>query len=632
MRRSFGHILLMAMLAVFPACDKQGGGTGYVPEQVPVQLALCVRSGGASTKGDVTVIKELQPTPAFSGLADIRLLPFSQISTITAADEALKNTIPHLSVASDGLADVSNACYFGLENGVVFTIPRETASFLVYGKAIKSGDENTDPEVEFKHLNGSLIESGFDNVNPQPASIKFSPDVMLSSSATPEDATTIANALTTIVNGGENDTPFSITAYYDNGKSIPVTVPWDGSIGDDNLRTCFEDITAGGALMPGSGVNVGAMLTNLYRTLALYSIVNTYQYEVEKDGSFYPATKENGEPLTYGDLYRGVRDKILGRFTSLADLGIITITTPFGPNPQVTFTDENVATYPERLGLPSGAAVVRWTPSRYVVPLENGLDGIAPISAYCYPPSMYYFVDTHIRTSDEEIDATLYESDSEWDSILSNYASGTIVTSSTRAVALQEPLHFGVGMLKATIVANADKLQDNDGQDYTLVDVSGTKFPLTGVIIGRQYRQNFDFTPDDDGNSSQCYLYDDRMPELYLTTTQSDEFRTLTLETPEDKDTYFCLEFRNDSGQSFQGAEGRILPGHKFYLVGKLAVPSGSFHKAFTKDFSTKVNCVVKSLKDAHSAVPDMGIPFLTLGVETVVDWTMSEPITLIME
>lgn len=629
MRAYLGHILLLAVLVTVPACDKQGGRDDDAPKQVPVQIALSIGGNGAVTRADVSVIKELQSTPVFSGLGEIRLLPFSAADNTTV----LKNSIPRLSIGYGSLAQNSNAYYFGRENGSVFTIPRNTASFLVYGKAQQSADAEPANEVAHKHLNGSLLEEGLNVETPQPSSIKFAPDMMLSSSATPAEATVIAEVLTAVVTGIEGEEPFSVTAYYDNGKQISVPVPWDETIGDDNLRTCYENITAGGALMPGSGTNVASMLTNLYRTLSAYNIVNSYQYEVEKNGSVYPATHADGvTPLTYGELYDYVRDRVLARFATLVEQGKIRITGETFSTVTISFANTDVGTYPERLGLPSGAAVVRWTPLGYKVPLENGLDGIAPISAYCYPPSLYYFADSPIRTSEEEIAQNLYTSDYSWDTILDSYQAGNVVTSRTRAVVLENPLHYGMGMLRATIMADAEKLQDNDGQAYTMVDVSGQKFPLTGVIVGRQYRQNYDFTPVADENASQCYLYDDRMPDIYLTTTRSDSFSTLVLETPENKDTYFCLEFRNDSGESFHGAEGRILPGHKFYLVGKLSVPAGGFTKAFTKDHVTTVNCTIKSLKEAHSAVPDMGIPLLSLGVETQVAWTMTDPLTLVLQ
>ena len=621
MNRYSAYLLLMG-LSLLPACDKQDGRESLAPEQVPVQMAISIGGATSATKGDNTYIKELQDTPGFSGLADLRLLPFTADDKVNT----LRSSIPTFAIPSQVN---NNAYYFG--GTTVFTIPRNTASFLAYGKAMASG-EGTLSAVEFKHKNGSLIASGLDKDDagnpPLPANISFSPEAMLQNGSTPADATSIANILGSVVFGE----PYTITAYYGEGNSssIIVSVPWDGSIGDANLRDCYEGITAGGALMPGSGTNVAAMLTNLYRALDNYTSINTTPYQIEKDGAVYTLKKEDGSTLTYGFLYNAVRDVVLNRILSLETNSIITIS---GNPPVISFNDSGVADYPERLGLPSGAAVVRWTPSGYVVPLENGLDGIAPISRYCYPPAMYYYADTGIQTSDTEIDSDLYDGSSDWDTILGNYQDGAVVSSTTRAVALKDPLHFGVSMLKASIVADAVNLQDNDGLDYTLVEVSGNKFPLTGVVLGRQYPVKHDFTPNYTTDPDQYYLYDNQISGIYLTTAQSGYFRTLSLETPDAKDTYFCLEFRNDSDVSFYGAEGRILPGHKFYLVGKLeAAPASGYTRVFSRDYCTTVNCRIKSLKEAHSAVPDMGVPLLNLGVETVIDWTMSDPVTVILE
>ena len=621
----------MALIAA-ASCNTQEGGKGMSGEPVSVRLALCV-GGNVSTKADVSVISELKDTPEFSGMSDIMIIPFGVKREVESGDEALQNVIPRIAIGTNGLVEGSNSHIFGRD--YVFPVPRRTASFLVYGKS--AGDSDTQKtEIERKHINGSLIADGIDN--GQVEAIRFRPDAMLTSSATPAEATTIASALNGIVFGD----PFQITARYgeDKAQSTLVSVPWDGTIGDPNLLDCYESITAAGALIPGSGVNVEAMLTNLYRSVYSYNVINPFQYELEKNGGIYPAYKENGDPLTYADIYNGVKSVILARFTQLVSDGVISIYGQLTANPSVHFVSDAVASYPEQYGLPSGAAVVRWTPSGYVVPLENGHDGIAPISAYCYPPPLYYYTDSEILTTNDD---TVPEKDNTgrtWEQILTDYKDGGVVYSTTRGVAIKNPLHYAVGMLKASVKSYSNYLQDNDGLDYTMVEVSGDQFPLTGVIVGRQYPQSFDFTPvyDTDAASKQYYLYDDRISGIYLATRSYEEtpeyFRTVVLQTPDNKDTYFCLEFRNDSGKSFYGAEGRVLPGHKFYLIGKLVVPTqaGYEPRVFTRDFITTVNCTITSLQNAHSAVPDMGIPQLTVGVETQVNWIMSDPVTMIFE
>lgn len=626
MKRYLGHILLLTVLVTVPACEKQGGASDVVLEQVPVQMGMCVGGGSAATKGDATVVKELQESPGFSGLSSIVFLPYSSED----ASKTLENSIPRFSLAVDALP--TNHARLFTEK--LFTVPRKTDAFLVYGKVRKSGDQSN--MVEFKHKNGSLVEQGLDVDVPQPASIGFSPEAMLTSSETPSHATHIAQALTAVVTG----TPFSISVTY-GSTTETLYFQWNGEIGDANLRECYENITAGGALIPGSGTNVEAMLTNLYKSLYTYTSINSNPYEIEKNGTIYTVRKKSDNSvLTYGDIYNGVKGVVLDRITNAVlpsdgESKFFTVSGTDTGEPKVAFNDASLKNYPELYGLPSGAAAVRWTPSGYVVPIEKGLDGIAPISAYCYPPSMYYYADSGILTSNEEIGPEEYNA-GDWSTILAKYQDGDVVSSTTCAVALEDPLRFAVALLECKIKASADKLDDNDGEPYTLVDVSGTNFPLTGVIVGRQYPQKYDFTPDFHENDKQYYLYDNQIPGgIYLTQTAwSVPFRTLSLQTPEGKDTYFCLEFRNDSNKSFYGAEGRILPGHKFYLVGKLDAPGeGEARKEiFTKGYKTTVKCIISSLKEAHSAVPDMGIPLLNLGVDTVVDWNLSTPTTLIFE
>lgn len=626
MRKYLGHILLLTVLVTVPACEKQGVGLGVLPEQVPVQMAMCVGGSSAATKGDTTVVKELQKSPGFSGLSSIVFLPYSSAD----ATKTLENSIPRFALSADALP--TNHARLFTEK--LFTVPRKTDAFLVYGKVRKSGDQNN--MVEFKHKNGSLVEQGLDVDVPQPASIGFTPETMLTSSETPSHATHIAQALKAVVIGD----PFSVSVTYGSTEE-ELKFQWNGEIGDANLRECYENITAGGALIPGSGTNVESMLTNLYRALADYTSINSNPYEIEKNGTIYTVRKKSDNSvLTYGDIYNGVKGVVLNRITNAVspsdgESKFFTVSGTDTGDPKVAFNDASLKNYPESYGLPSGAAVVRWTPSGYVVPIEKGLDGIAPISAYCYPPSMYYYADSGIRTSNEEIVQEDYNA-GDWSTILAKYKDGDVVSSTTSAVALKDPLRFAVALLECRIKASADKLDDNDGQPYTLVDVSGTNFPLTGVIVGRQYPQHYNFTPDFHENDKQYYLYDNQIPGgIYLTKTAwSAPFRTLSLQTPEGKDTYFCLEFLNDSSQSFYGAEGRILPGHKFYLVGKLDAPGeGEARKEiFTKGYKTTVKCTISSLKDAHSAVPDMGIPLLTLGVDTVVDWNLSTPTTLMFE
>lgn len=625
--RHIAIIFLSATLlpAGLVSCQREAlsPSSGADEGSTPVQMSVHFGSAGA-TKADLTTITEMRESPSFRGLWSVKAIPFSSTTTVGATDLVKSYPI--------ALADISTLISTNnshLYDGPALELPLGTSSALVYGFAPGVGTD-----IATKHKYGSLIPGGFVGTLKTAGELSFSPETMLEAgSGIPSEATAIAATLNAIVFGE----PYTITAHYNDGtgdKTTPVSMPWDGNIGDANLKDCYDQITAGGALIPGSGAIVSSMLTSIYRSLKNYVIINPWQYEVEKDGLAFPATKDNGDPLTYADLYNGIKERVMARF---ANCTYISVTG--AEYPVVAFKDANTAAYPEIYGLPSGAAVVRWTPSGYVVPLENGLDGIAPISRYCYPPQLYYYANTTIKTSNDASVNQAYTAENTWEQILERYKGGRTVSSSTVSVALVEPLQFAVGMLEATVKASAATLQDNDDKDYTVVTVGTNNFPLTGIIIGRQYVQNFDFTPqytaptENDPETEQYYLYDDQISGIYLATTESASFRTLALQTPAGKDAYFTMEFRNDSGQAFYGAEGRILPGHKFYLVGKLEITETSaYDKVFMQDRITKAHCVIPSLRNAHSAVPDMGIPTLSLGVETDVNWILSTPTTVMLE
>ena len=304
-------------------------------------------------------------------------------------------------------------------------------------------------------------------------------------------------------------------------------------------------------------------------------------------------------------------------------------------NQTVSFIDDNVRVYPENLGLPSGCAVLRWTPTGFVVPQLEGVEGMAPMTRYCFPPSLYYYANTTIRTSGSEDIRDSYTSKgyTEWSQVLADYTLGTEVTGNTNSIALVTPLRYAVGMMEATVKANTMRLQDNDGLVETTVEAVGHNLPVTGVVLGSQYALNYDFTPKytDDG---EYFLFDNQTPGVYLTTADSSPINTLSLQTPDGNDVYFCLELLNNTDETFYGADGRILPGRKFYLVGKLSMPAPprAFNSVFVQDHVTTVSCTIYSLDGAYNAIPDLGLPQLILGVQTQINWKMATPTTLLLE
>lgn len=596
-------------------------------EEVPVQLSLSLSGTSADTKANVDYITELANDGRFRGMTDIRILAFGGRSGVSSGDSPLGivRSLPSISGTTDKSAYTGSSYHKGLVRNnhahlysdAYAAFPLGAASVLIYGKAVVETDAT---EQDQKHLNGSLMEDGLEvGEAPGTSEISFSPDPIYAGTAS-ETAAAMATILTNIVSSAT----YTQTYYYKrNGVWYSGTqaVSWDDDIDDPTLREYFNWITGSGQLMTGAGGNLEYMLSFLYQRLKRYESDNENLFMHLAGGVEYQAylDESTSEPLTYAMLYDGLKGVILRRFASMVDSYKLRI----DGNDNVYFASYEQRYYPILMGLPSGAAVLRWNGLSYVV-VREGLDGIAPIDRFCYMPPLYYFANTTISTSG---DAFIYkkftESVESWSQILSNYRLGKVVGKSTRAVALDQPLQYACGLLSATVTATSPVLQDADGDPRTYCEATGTNFPVTGIIIGSQFRQSFDFRPDE--SAPEFYLYDNRISGVYLTATESADFRTLVLPVPEGRDVYFFIELRNDSGSSFTGAEGLILPGNYFYLAGKLEKSDDpAFPSVFMSDHITTVHCTVSSMEHAHVSVPELGQPQMVLGVQSRLNWIMS--------
>ena len=637
MIRRVGYNTLFCLLATLSlagmvACQREGSLSDDrrgVFKSVRLSLSLDSFSG---TKADISSFTELDlnwdpasQIPQFRGLTDMKMVAFEKEGVVSANDLALNMPISIPSFVEFNYPGISANFY---PNGVDTFLPIGTYSVLMYGRA--PGDD--------KHLYGSLIPRGFDtrNTTEMASSFGFAPDVMFPGNDLPPEAAVIANVVNSIMLGA----PVRIKGRCQRGTdwvNTDVEVNWNESVEDENLRKAYTDITNDGAIIPGSGPMVESMLSSLYAFFKGYESFNENEYEITENGEHYVVYKSDGDKLLYKDLMNAIRDEVLNRFILNTAYAASFITVD-DQNLTVSFNNDwsHLSTYPESKGLPAGCAILRWTPTGFVVPVINGVEGMAPINRYCYPPGLYYYVNTTIQTSQDEI--TSYSSKTSWGDVLKDYGFGTSITTNTTSVALVKPLQFAVGMLYATVKSDRDWLQDNDGLPETTVSATGENLPVTGIILSGQYAQSFDFTPNSLAvkTGDEYFSYDNIIPGVYLTKQESAPIQTLSLPTPEGKDIYFTLEFLNNSEKTFFGADGRVLPGRKFYMVGKMELPTDpekrKFEQIFVQDRYTTLNCTIKSLAGAYNSVPDLGIPQLVIGVQTEVNWDMATPSTLLLE
>lgn len=627
-------LLLPAVLVLFAACEKDSVGSGGT-SAVPIQLALSVAPANASlSKGNPSVITEMSDNVTFRGMTDVTVLPFNVQRDIVSED--LSNFHPTF------LSDISKYIYDRAvgAGGVYVTglvdnnwahlypsgdtsFPNGTSSVLAYGCAPLAPADN---EIRSRHLNGALEATGLDvQADFRTAGdIHFDP-VRILPDGLPATAQQLADLLNAIFNP---EITYEAAFWYEDitRHDETITLVWNDEIDDNTLRDCFQETTNGGNMTPGSGRSVEYIISRLYRRLKDYVIQDNTPVEYIHTGDVYPAMKPNEEPLTWGELYNGLRSAIIERIEALDGHGLTINRT----EDIVTITDASWQHYPGTLGLPDGAAILRWNGNRFY-PVEDtandAADGVAPVSSYCYPPQLWYYANSTISTSSADKSAAYTSEKPHWNDILDEYRYGKTVSGGTVSVAMDQPLKFSCGMLIADVIATSSTLDDGDEDPATTITLTDDTFPITGVIVGSQQRLNFDFTP---AGGQNFFLYDDCITGLVLPTDTPAGFRTFVSQTPDNEDVYLCLELRNDSGQTFVGEDGIVLPGSKFYLVGCIDLGEGQT-SVFKRNYTTTVHCHISSLAKARNAIPNLEHVNIALGIQISVNWVMSTPSHVIL-
>lgn len=598
-------------------------------------LSLGVGAGTPATKADPAFITEMlssNASPSFRGLSGIRVIPFftGLGVSVRPTDKAngFSRLFPDIVGSAtdvqvynghhfhDGLLEGSHAHYFS-GGDALFT--GGTTAMLVYARATEPElPEETLDRRAHKQRYGALEEKGWvgeDNSHPTPADIGFEPELIYGNDISAV-ATQMADLLTIVAS-----TSVSIPYYYhihntdqDWGQDHASAVWSDENLDCPELRQAFLDFVSmtGGEsrLVPGAYVNL------LWRLNALEAFLDSFT--CEDDNVIMHEDKEAyfsyTEKLKKGDVYNALCDTLKTNVQTCKNA-----------------LEASYSQYPQAYGIPSGASFLYWDGAAFQA-MPEAIDGWIPATRYCYMPALYYYSNSTVSTS---YSGDIYEQypGKTWEQIVALHTAGKMVTKTTRAVALDTPLQFACGMLMATVQATVSPLCDRGNVNQFTLDDSSTRFPLTGLILGGQYEQNYNFTPVTDNVTAEVqqemFMYDANVSGVYLKTVQSATFRTLVLPTPLERDVYFYLELRNDSGKDFNGADGIIPAGSRFYLAGKIPAPSqedmaAGVNRVFMQDRFTQITCKITSLQNAYLCIPQMGNPELQLGVQTKTNWFFS--------
>lgn len=278
--------------------------------------------------------------------------------------------------------------------------------------------------------------------------------------------------------------------------------------------------------------------------------------------------------------------------------------------------------FPASYGIPEGAVGFWWNGKEFRRLISGVNINLVPISSYSFPPNLWYFANSQVRTSKDPSVKNEYVPENEsWTGILSHYVDGATVLYSTQSVALYDQLQYGVSLLELSLSAN--------------VVAAAQGCPLTGIIVGDQKDVDFEFKPTTAQNDIRRFVYDlvDNGP--VLGSSGSAPIPTLLLQTTAGEPVHFALEFKNNKSTKLRGQQGDILPGCKFYLAGVLdpaAVvgPAQVFSTSvFCQDCKTTISVMVESIEHAYNTVPDLNSPQLEVGIVAEMKWSQVTPQSL---
>lgn len=274
------------------------------------------------------------------------------------------------------------------------------------------------------------------------------------------------------------------------------------------------------------------------------------------------------------------------------------------------------ADFPTAYGIPEGAVGMWWNGHRFVK-LLNGVNiSLVPTPLYCYPPSLWYYANSSIKTSADKKVEEQYKPENSWGKILSDYTGGSSITPATQSVAIVDQMQYGVGLVEFKMALE-------------LSAAAAAGCPLTGIIIGEQRDVDFSFSPKSSAQSR--FVYDNNVSGITLSNTASQNVQVLVLPTSSDESVHFALEFQNNTSSSFPCQQGTVQPGCKFYMAGELkpgegSKPDGAPASVFSSNYKTTVNVQIRNLGKAYNTVPDLRDPQLEIGVSVEMDWLQVEP------
>lgn len=596
-----GSVALSGIVA-FSACSSENDmGAEVNPtfdgKTVKTQFALNVPYGNTGTRMSADAA---QQNSNFRGISNMKLL------SLTATPDA--GTIPtsliDLSTASESDGNAGRYIYSDV------AIPVGTKNFIFYGKATDTDTETAttthDKLFENGYLSNNLTGAtvaNLDSINFGLEKINRSLDL---TNATAETAESYGKVLKALQDVTETEVTEGATTIKWNDITTPAT---DTKLDQaKNLWNAFKTLKAA------SANSVRITLEHLKTTAGVTALA------------------EGEAPTANGD-------GLLKTLVKNIDAALTTLGT------------DN--TFPADLNLPDGAVGVKydgtskkWSFNSSVTMKDNSIN----YANITYPASLDYFVSTPAKARDVAstgLNDAIWPTKENWTkdeaSIWKDWDNEVKRTS--RTIALEKAIQYGVANLQLTINAAANTLEDNAKDkggraSNQNVFVTDNKLVMTGVLIGGQPTQvEWNYEPKT-GTTFDLTIYDKKMNgatapaegiNVPVKPTASTPNYTLVLDNNNatTKAIYVAVELVNNTGIDFYGADGMVPAGGKFYLIGKLNPEAATgvtgkddnVNRVFLKDYTTKANLTIKDLKNAYNVIPDLRSTAISVGLAVNLEW-----------
>lgn len=640
MKKNFKYAILSAIALVgavsFSACssseDLEDVNPTYDGKTVKAQFAISIPAYGQNPTRMTSLNTQQE---GFLGISDLRFYPFS-IGSVTSGEyvvassssysgaTVISGTDKAIGKTGTGAESTMDALHTAAKDKWYMNVevPTTTNAFLVYGKA-------TTPATPDKFNQGSIIPS-YDPAATTVKDLLYSGDKPVSSLSFSQEPIATEDAFST---GGS-------TILVELNKIVAATGYLNATDAAAETKTSW--ITVGGYTAATASDKGVTTLKDLFDKFTLQ--VTTTAGFAASSSSVLAMLEDLKESLKTQSTYN-TAGYLANDIYTKTDAAITALTSAYG-TASTAFPSGSSS-----LNLPDGAAKLKYTAGA-TNPFSFDLSGnvvnninASAVTKYVYPAELYYRANTPIRVANKEMSTnTAITNTSTWNDVIALYneTNNKAVTSTTRSIALVNPLQYAVGCLDTWIsLDNVTTLQENalvpgSSTTYKTVDIS-SGLKLTGILIGSQGDVDWEFRQAENGSN---IIYDKVMDveTKVLTTTDTHMNYTLVMETKGVSGTissenteivYVALEFDNDFAD-FSGADGNLIPkGTKFYLVGKLDLNSTKVNgtgdntrtKVFEQDYTTVAKFKINSLKNAYNTVPDLRTPSLELGLSVNLEW-----------